>query len=81
MAAGEQARARTELFQQRDGVLDARGPLVVKRRWNLQGDPFGDAPPGQLRALPVVLLGAYLAAGRVAASSTLKRSLRTEYVR
>jgi hypothetical protein len=56
MAAGEQARARSELLEQRDRVLDTDGPLVVKRRWNLQLDPspmtLDEAASGSRRPPP-----------------------------
>jgi hypothetical protein len=52
MPAREQARAGAKLLEQRDRVLDARRPLVVKRRWNLQIDPFYDSPPGRHPAAP-----------------------------
>jgi hypothetical protein len=52
---GEQARVRAELLEQRDGVLDARCPLVVKRRWYLQGD-LSDLSSGTASCRPVFLL-------------------------
>ena len=44
VAAGDEPRLGPELFEQRDGVVDAGRPLVVERCRCLHGAPFVGRP-------------------------------------
>ena len=52
VAAGDEAGLRPVAFEQRQGVVDARGALVLDRRGYLHGLPLPSCLPGGTVAPP-----------------------------